>query len=121
MDDVRIDRAEEEAQTSEDYFEVLERLAPVYRAARHLHQVLEEARLACPDDRELLNARDQAYQLERTAELLYNNGKHLLDYTVARRAEEQAQQAGEQRRLQHDLDPKAPCFTTTRRFYFHVG
>ncbi len=78
------------AKQAEDYFEVLERSAPVIRTVRHLHVVLQEARKSVSDDRKLINWRDRAYEIERRGELLYNGAKNALDYAVAKRAEEQA-------------------------------
>lgn len=86
----RYDRDEEAAVSAEEYFAILNNLAPLHRAARNLHSVLQEARKLCPDDRDIINLRDQAYEIERTAELLYNDAKNALDYAVAKRAEEQA-------------------------------
>ncbi|MEX0818268.1 MAG: hypothetical protein WD070_01710, partial [Pirellulaceae bacterium] len=85
-----LDRLEEQATTSSDYFAILERLSPVHRAATNLHQVLQEARQTCPDFRELINLRDRAYGIERTAELLLAEVKNALDVLVAKRAEEQS-------------------------------
>ncbi len=86
----QLDEREERATTSDEYFEVLERLAPVCRAARHLHHVLQEARKEIPDDDDILNLRDRAYAIERNAELLYEETKNSLDFTVVKRVEEQA-------------------------------
>ncbi len=87
----RLDREEEQATTADKYFQVLEKLAPVFRSARNLHHVLQEARKACPDDPEIINMRDRAYTIERNAELLYGETKNALDFAVVKRAEEQAQ------------------------------
>ncbi len=86
----QLDRKEEQATTSNEYFAILEELSPVQRAAHNLHQVLQEAREQCPDVRELINLRDRAYSIERTAELLLAEVKNALDVAVAKRAEEQA-------------------------------
>lgn len=84
------EKMDESAQTSAEYFQVLDGVAPLHRAATHLHQVLQEARKMVPEDRSLINFRDQAYDLERTADLLYTSAKNGLDYAIARRAEEEA-------------------------------
>lgn len=85
------DELEESATSAEDYFVVMDRLAPICRAARHLHQVLQEARQMVPDARELINFRDRAYEIERNAELLQTDTKNALDMLMAKKAEEQAQ------------------------------
>ena len=78
---------EAKADNSADYFAVLEGVSPLYRAIKHLHEVLQQAREAAPMDRELIELRDQAYGLERSAELLYTESKHALDFMAARQAE----------------------------------
>lgn len=85
------DEREERATTAEAHFAVLDRLAPIHRASRHLHQVLQDARQLIPDDRNLINHRDRAYEIERTAEMLHTDTKNALDVLSAKKAEEQAQ------------------------------
>jgi Mg2+ and Co2+ transporter CorA len=111
-DDVlsRLDRLEEVASTSEDSFEILEQLTPLHRATRNLHNVLQEARKAYPEYRELINLRDRAYEIERTAELLFNETKNELDYTIARRVEEQAQASQRMAVSAHRLNILAAFF-----------
>lgn len=86
----KLDRQEERAVSAEDYFVILDELAPIHRAAGHLHQTLQEARKMCPGDRHLIIFRDRAYEILRTAELLYNETKNSLDFAMAKRAEEHA-------------------------------
>ncbi len=86
----RLDRQEEQATTADQYFLILESLAPIHRSARHLHEVLQDARKKSPDDQDIINMRDRAYAIERSAELLYGETKNSLDFRVVRRAEEQA-------------------------------
>lgn len=88
-----IDECEQDeirAKTADEYFSIIDRLAPLHRGATHMYQVLQEARKACAEDRALIDFRDRAYDLERRADLLYSGSKNALDYAVARRAEEQA-------------------------------
>ncbi|MCH5373674.1 MAG: CorA family divalent cation transporter [Planctomycetes bacterium] len=106
----KCDDQEEHAGNVEDYFSVMERLAPLMRAARHQHQVLQEARKACPDDREIINFRDRAYEIERSAELLYSETKNSLDLAVARRAEEQAESSRRMAVSAHRLNLLAAFF-----------
>lgn len=63
---------------------------PVERALRHAHLALQSLRDAVPDDTDVLQARDRAYELSRTAELLLEDVAAALEVTVAERAEEQA-------------------------------
>ncbi len=104
------DDREEKAVDAEDYFEVLQGLSPVQRAARHLQQTLQEAREMVPEDRNLINARDRAYDIARTAELLYNEAKNSLEFEIARRTEQQAASARQMSVSAHRLNLLAAFF-----------
>lgn len=84
------DHLESEAQRADEYSRLLEGLAPVTRSARNMLEVLEEARKALPEDRNLIEHRDRGYELTRWAELLYDDAKNSMDVAVVKRAEEQA-------------------------------
>ncbi|MCA9120620.1 MAG: hypothetical protein H6822_35420 [Planctomycetaceae bacterium] len=105
-----LDRLEEQATTSAEYFTILEQLSPVYRAARNLHQVLQDAREKYPDARELINLRDRAYGIERTTELLLAEVKNSLDVAIAKRAEEQAASSEQMSISAHRLNVLAAFF-----------
>jgi hypothetical protein len=109
-----LDRLEEKATTSGEYFAILEQLAPVQRAATNLHHVLQEAREQCPDIRELINLRDRAYGIERTAELLLAEVKNALDVAVAKRAEEQAASS-------HHMSVSAHRLNLLAAFFFPIA
>ena len=106
----RLDREENHAVTSDDYFRVLDQLAPLSRAARNMSHVFQEARRECPQIHELINLRDRAYEIEREAELLYNGAKTALDYSVAKRAEEQALASNRMAVAAHRLNILAAFF-----------
>lgn len=72
---------------------VVQESAPLARTTRNLHRVLQEARDAVPGERELILARDRAYELERAAELLHHDAGAALQYAVARQVEEQTRSA----------------------------
>lgn len=104
------DQQEEKANTAEEYFLVIEGLLPLIRATTHMHQVLQEARKLIPEDRGLINARDQAYELERTVDLLYTSAKNGLDFEIAKRAEEEAIASRTMARSAHRLNVLAGFF-----------
>lgn len=85
-----LDQSEQSARSADMYFAVMEKLTPVRHAVGNLHEVLQEARKSCPDYRELIDLRDRAYTLKRTAELLFSTSKNALDLIVARQAEQQS-------------------------------
>jgi hypothetical protein len=78
------------AASASDYFEVLQAARPVLRSARNLHAALQSLRDRIPDDPDVLAARDRAYEVERTAELTTQDAESGMQFTTARRAEEQA-------------------------------
>ena len=85
-----MDRQEDVAWSIDEYYSVLDAMGPVQRTARNLHATLQEARKLLPSDRDLINFRDRAYEIERTAELLYGDVRHALEFAVAKKSEEQA-------------------------------
>lgn len=85
-----IDNRLDAADDAKDFFDVMSALSPLLRTVRNLHKTLQAARETLPDDREIINARDRAYELERAAELLYEDSRNGLEFVMARRAEEQA-------------------------------
>ena len=79
------------ADSAEDYFTLLRALAPLHRTTRNLHATLQQARETVPEDRDLINLRDQVGEIERALELLHGDAKNGLDYTIAHQAEQQAE------------------------------
>jgi hypothetical protein len=105
-----LQQAEDDAVTARQYFELLNRLNPLVRAARHLHETLQEAREAVPNDRQVLLWRDRAYTISRSAELLHNDAKNALDFAVAQRAEEEAEASRRALTAAHRLNILVACF-----------
>jgi hypothetical protein len=101
---------EERASSASEYFAVIEGVQPLLRSTTHLHQVLQEARKLVPEDRGLINYRDQAYDLERTADLLYVAAKNGLDFEIARRSEEEAHASRKMARAAHRLNVLVALF-----------
>lgn len=85
---VTLDEQLENNPPIDDCFEILEHLAPLTRAARHLHTTLQRAREACPADRALIDLRDLAYGNERRAELMAGDARFALDRALARSSHE---------------------------------
>ncbi len=99
-----------QAQTAEDYFQILEDMTPLHHAAKNLHTTLQAAREGIPDDRDIIDLRDWAYNLERTLDLLYLNTKNALDFSMARKAEEQARSGQQSVQTAHRLNVLAAIF-----------
>jgi hypothetical protein len=69
-----------------------------------LYETLQQARETIKDDRQLIVARDQAYELTRRADLLYDDAKNALDFAVAWQAEQQAESAHQMTVATHRLN-----------------
>ena len=100
----KLDQQEGNAASAEDHFAVLGSLASAHRAVRHMHQTLQDARKMVPQDRDLVNFRDRAGEIERAAELLYGETRNSLDLVMARHAEEQAQSSRRMAAAAHRLN-----------------
>jgi Mg2+ and Co2+ transporter CorA len=79
----------EQAQTVEDYFRILEGIAPLLIATKNLHSTLQDGREGIKEDSDIIDLRDWAYEIERALNLLYENTKNALDLKIARHVEEQ--------------------------------
>lgn len=105
-----LQKAEDAASTARDYFDLLNKLNPLVRTTRNLHQTLQDAREAMPDDRQLILWRDRAYAISRAAELLHADAKNALDFAVAQRAEEEAASSRRIAAAGHRLNVLAAMF-----------
>ncbi|HUE74269.1 MAG TPA: hypothetical protein VMP01_25535 [Pirellulaceae bacterium] len=106
----RYDRQEDDAVRVEELFAILEAMSPVHRAARNLHATLQDARQMIAGDRDLINFRDRAYEIERSAELLVGEVKNALEFAVAKRSEEQAAASHQMAIQSHRLNMLAAFF-----------
>lgn len=78
------------ARTADEYFSVIEELIPLHRSAENLYLAIQSARESQPEDYQLIDCRDQAYEIFRSSDLLLNDSKAAMDYAIAKRAEEQS-------------------------------
>jgi hypothetical protein len=106
----RYDRQEDVAAHVDELFAILEAMSPVHRAARNLHATLQDARQMISGDRDLINFRDRAYEIERSAELLVGDVKNALDFAVAKKSEEQAAASHQMAVQSHRLNMLAAFF-----------
>jgi hypothetical protein len=104
------DEQASQARVATEYFELLRALAPLQRAIVNGYQTLEDARKAVPEDRLLLNCRDQAYELQREADLLHATAKNALDFTIALRAEEESRSSRRMADAAHRLNMLVALF-----------
>jgi Mg2+ and Co2+ transporter CorA len=107
---LELETAEGDASTAAAYHCVLEATAPVLRAIRGLHRALQQAREMVKADRDLINHRDRAAALERTAELLLQDAQFGLGYIAARQSEAQAESARRMAATAHRLNLMAALF-----------
>ena len=106
----KLDRQEDQAQSVADYFGILEGISPLARAVKNLHTVLQDAREKLPGDRDLINARDKAYELERSSELLAADVRNALEFATAKKSEEQAATSRQMAIAAHRLNLLAAFF-----------
>jgi hypothetical protein len=106
----RLEQADEDAQSAREYFNLLDQLAPLTRSARNLHDVLQKAREALPGERRLIVARDEAYEMSRRADLLYDDAKNGLEFAIARQAEAQAESSRRMAVAAHRLNVLVALF-----------
>ena len=101
---IHYDHAEDNFKDVETLRQVLDGLVPLQRSTRNQHQALQDARKWVGDDRHLINVRDRAYELERSAEIIYQDVKNNLEFVTARQGEEQANSAHEMSVAAHRLN-----------------
>jgi hypothetical protein len=113
------------AATAEDYYLLLLAVVPLHRTLHHLHGVLQQAREALPEERELINLRDQAGDVDRAAELLHGDARNGLDFTVAHQSEQQAQRSYDMAVASHRLNLLVATFfpiaTLSAIFSMHLS
>ena len=88
-----LDELLEITNSADEVHEVIDQAAPVQRAARNMAEVLQDLRVALPDDGKVLAIRDMAIGVERSMDLLVQDAKSSLDYLIAKSAGEQAKAA----------------------------
>ena len=88
--EVGLNQRYDKASKPEDYFDLLEELTPLVRAAANMAKALQQAREFVKDDTDIIDMRDSSQEVSRELEILYTDARNGLDYTVAKRAEEQA-------------------------------
>lgn len=86
----RLDDEVESAKVARQYFDVMRRMHPLHRAARHMSEVLQATREALPEETRIINMRDKAADLERAIELVAEDAKSGMDFTLAESASQQA-------------------------------
>jgi Mg2+ and Co2+ transporter CorA len=83
------------ASTASTLFPVMRAITPIVRACKHLHETLQAAREQVRLDKDIINARDAAGEVERAAELLSAEARNALDFEIAEAAEAQTKLNGE--------------------------
>jgi hypothetical protein len=106
----KFDRQEESATTVDEMFKIIEAMSPLQRSTRNLHSALQEARTLIAGDRDLINLRDRAYEIERAAELLLAEVQTALEFALAKKTEEQTAAAHQMALASHRLNLLAAFF-----------
>ncbi len=105
-----LERLSENATTARLCYDLLLGITPLQRAARNLHSALQAAREAVPEDRDIINLRDQAGDVERSVELLYHDARNGLDFLIAQQAEIQSRETQGMARSAYRLNLLAAGF-----------
>jgi hypothetical protein len=100
----------DDADSAEAYFALLCAATPLHRSAHNLHATLQQARELVSADRDLINLRDEAGEVERSVELLHSDARHGLDFTIARQAERQGERIYEMAVSAHRLNLLVAAF-----------
>lgn len=89
----QLDEVVDAAREPRQYFEVMRAINPLLRSSRNLLAVMEETRKARPNERRLILLRDEAVEIERGADLLANDAKAGMEFSLAESGQSQAQEA----------------------------
>lgn len=108
--ELQLTRRYEAAVRIDVLFDLVEALTPLARAARNMHDALQQARRAVGHDGLLLDLRDEAYAIDRNFDLLLADVRNAIAYRAARDAEEQARLGREALRASHRLNVLAALF-----------
>ncbi len=106
----KFDRQEESATTVDEMFKIIEAMSPLQRCTRNLHTALQESRTLIANDRDLINFRDRAYEIERAAELLLGEVQTALEFALAKKTEEQTAASHQMALASHRLNLLAAFF-----------
>jgi hypothetical protein len=98
------DKEYDAADSAEDLFLLLEKLAPLNRSSTNMANALQAARDYAKDDKFLISMRDESYEISRAFDLLLIDAKLKLDYRMAKNAEAHAAKADEMTKAQHKLN-----------------
>ncbi len=106
----KLDKQYDRAGDAKDYFRILEAAAPIHRVAKDLHMALQAAREAVKADRDIIELRDEAAEVDRNLELLYVDTKNAIEFQIAQKVEEDARLSGQTARTAHRLNVIAAIF-----------
>ena len=110
---VELEREQDAATSTKEWFQILERVGPIHRAARSLHDTLLES-LELSKNYEhrtqLQPLSDQASEVERSTELLQSDVRNSIQYEIARQTELQAGFSRVQSRAAHRLNVLVAIF-----------
>jgi hypothetical protein len=90
-----LDEQVEAAKAPLQYFQIMKHVTPLLRATRNMLGVFQDAREARPEDRRLINFRDRATELDRAIDLVAEDAKAGLEFSMAENTEEQSRFAHE--------------------------
>lgn len=108
-----LQEVEKAASSASAYFEVINQTIPLARSARNMHAAIQEARSFVEGAKDLIAFRDDAYRLEREADILATDAKNGLEYLMAKKTELLAEQSHEMSLASHRLNTLVALFFPT--------
>jgi hypothetical protein len=98
------DKEYDNADSAQELFHLLEKVAPLNRASTNLANALQAARDYVKQDKFFIGMRDESYEVSRAFDLLVADAKLKLDYRMAKNAEAHAAHADKMAAAQHKLN-----------------
>ncbi len=98
------DKQYDNAESAQELFHLLEKVAPLNRASTNLVNALQAARDHVKQDKIFISMRDEGYEVSRAFDLLVADAKLKLDYRMAKNTEAHAAHADKMAIAQHRLN-----------------
>lgn len=110
---MRLEQSNEAANSTKDWFAILDQVGPIHRASRNLHDALAHAVDVTQQDQQRADLQvlcDQSSEIERSADTLKTDVQNAIQYSIARQSELQAGFSRAQSRAAHRLNILAAIF-----------
>ena len=100
----------EKARGVEDYFSVMEIEIELKYSTNNLHKTMQQAREMVAADKDIINFRDRAGEIEYNASMLFADTRNELDFAIVKRNDEQTRNSRHMAQSAHRLNVLAALF-----------